>query len=83
MQEQHGHTTCLNKTRGQKLWFYSLGCLKIKYSNRVTNIVVICKRGNQMSWDKMATEKKATIIIMTIVGLILVCVSNLICLGIL
>jgi hypothetical protein len=36
-----------------------------------------------MSWNKMATEKKVTIIIMTIVGLMLVCVSNLIFLGIL
>jgi hypothetical protein len=35
-----------------------------------------------MPWNKMTAEDKITIIVMTIVGLILVCVSNLIVFGI-
>jgi hypothetical protein len=36
-----------------------------------------------MFWNKMATEDKVTIIIVTIIGLLLICVSNLISFGIL
>jgi hypothetical protein len=36
-----------------------------------------------MPWNKIATENKITIIIVIIIGLLLICVSNLICFGIL
>ena len=35
-------------------------------------------RGGKMPWKKIATEDKITIIIVTIIGLLLVCVINLI-----
>lgn len=36
-----------------------------------------------MDWNKLAAEDKVTIIIVAIIGLLLVCLANLICFGIL